>query len=142
MTLKFYESMRSFWHRQKPQMSEIKSLITSMTQSQSPKTAYLFPNLSQSIQIYHHLATVLDHMSIVHDERWLEALSIQLALRHFLLPAASVASYFKTCRHVFAFEEGKLIPGELVQYQTAPNHYSLEPAIAMELAGIIPISAR
>ena len=39
-------------------------------------------------------------------------------------------------RHVFAFNEGKPIPGGLILYGTAVDHYSLEPAIPMELEGI------
>ena len=39
-------------------------------------------------------------------------------------------------RHVFAFNEGKSIPGGLILYQTAVDHYSLEPEVPMELEGI------
>ena len=76
------------------------------------------------------------------DERWNQNPLKQTALGLSLLPAISARSNFETCRHVFVFEKGGLIPGELVLYQIEPSHFSLEPAIPMELEGKIPTSAR
>ena len=39
-------------------------------------------------------------------------------------------------RHLFAFNEGKPIHSGLILYQTAVDHYSLEPEVPMELEGI------
>lgn len=41
-----------------------------------------------------------------------------------------------TARHIFVFNEGKIIPKELILYQTAVEHYSLEPSFPMEMDGM------
>ena len=68
------------------------------------------------------------------DERWLKAPTAP-GFGLSILPNDEKVRKFGGYKHIYVFKEGKVIPGDLILYRTALDHYSLEPALPMELDG-------
>ena len=53
-----------------------------------------------------------------------------------ILPDGKQIRGLKNVSHIIVFKEGKSIPGDLILYRTALDHFSLEPGLPMELEGM------
>ena len=65
------------------------------------------------------------------DERWLQA-ELPTAFGLSLLPNTPDLHRLRV-KYVFLYEEGVRVPDDLILFQTSPKHFSLEPALPMEL---------